>query len=67
MPIVVHPPSPTGGRRVVACGQIFGTAHADRDVIEFLRLAGLPDAEQLLDDSAWVTWRGGWVHRYEAA
>ncbi|MEU1155743.1 hypothetical protein ABZ369_22380 [Streptomyces sp. NPDC005918] len=66
-PIVVHPPSRTGGRRVTVRGQILGLAHSDRDVIEFLRRAGLPDAEQLLDDPAWVTWRGGRAHHYEAA
>ncbi|MFJ9037442.1 hypothetical protein ACIRF8_12745 [Streptomyces sp. NPDC102406] len=66
-PIAVHPPSPTGGRRVTARNQILGLAHSDRDVVEFLRRAGLPDAEQLLDDPAWVTWRGGHAHHYEAA
>ncbi|MFF3643407.1 hypothetical protein [Streptomyces sp. NPDC002564] len=66
-PIVVHPPSRTGGRRVVARGHILGLAHSDADVIEFLRRAGLDDAEQLLDDPAWVTWRGGRAHHYEAA
>lgn len=49
-PIVVHPPSPTGGRRVTAHGAILGLAYSDQDVIEFLRRAGLPDAEDLLDD-----------------
>ncbi|GAA3083202.1 hypothetical protein ACFQ0X_21975 [Streptomyces rectiviolaceus] len=51
-PIVVHPPSRTGGRRVTARGEIFGLAHSDADVIEFLRRAGLPDSEGLLDDPA---------------
>lgn len=66
-PIVVHPPSPTGGRRVTARGQILGLAHSDRDVVEFLRRAGLPDGEALLDDPAWVLWRGGRAHHYGAA
>ncbi len=44
-PIVVHPPLGTGGRRVTARGQILGLAHSDADVVEFLRRAGLPDAE----------------------
>lgn len=48
-------------------GQILGLAHSDSDVIEFLRLSGLPDAEQLLDDPAWAQWRGGRAHDYEAA
>ncbi|WP_024756080.1 hypothetical protein [Streptomyces exfoliatus] len=67
-PIVVHPPSPSGGRRVtVRQGGILGLAHRDADVIEFLRRAGLPDAEALLDDPHWVEWRGGSAHEYEAA
>ncbi|MFF7341742.1 hypothetical protein ACFZAT_31060 [Streptomyces sp. NPDC008163] len=66
-PIVIHRPSATGGRRVTIRGQIVGLAHDDVDVVEFLRRAGLPDAEQLLDDPSWVQWRGGRAHRYEAA
>ncbi|MGZ2361712.1 hypothetical protein LRE75_34400 [Streptomyces sp. 372A] len=66
-PIVIHRPSATGGRRVTVRGQIAGLAHDDVDVVEFLRRAGLPDAEQLLDDPSWVQWRGGRAHRYEAA
>jgi hypothetical protein len=66
-PIVIHRPSPTGGRRVTVRGQIVGLAHRDRDVEEFLRRAGLPDAEQLLDDTGWVEWRGGRAHQYRAA
>ncbi|MER6240393.1 hypothetical protein ACI2K4_31360 [Micromonospora sp. NPDC050397] len=66
-PIVIHRPSATGGRRVTIRGQIAGLAHDDGDVVEFLRRAGLPDAEQLLDDASWVQWRGGRAHRYEAA
>ncbi|MFD7965963.1 hypothetical protein ACFV5J_34780 [Streptomyces zaomyceticus] len=66
-PIVVHQPSPTGGRRVTARGSILGLAHSDEDVVEFLRRAGLPDSEDLLDDPAWVTWRGGRAHEYKAA
>ncbi|MFD7781333.1 hypothetical protein [Streptomyces sp. NPDC059753] len=49
-PIVVHPPFGTGGRRMTVLGQVLGLAYADRDVIEFLRRAGLPDAEELPDD-----------------
>ncbi|MBP2579840.1 MULTISPECIES: hypothetical protein [unclassified Streptomyces] len=66
-PIVVHAPSPTGGRRVTVRGEILGLAHRDEDVVEFLRRAGLPEAQDLLDDPAWVTWRGSRPHRYEAA
>ncbi|MCX4450736.1 hypothetical protein [Streptomyces sp. NBC_01789] len=66
-PIVIHRPSPTGGRRVTIRDHIAGLAHDDHDVVEFLRRAGLPDAEQLLDQPEWVEWRGGRAHRYEAA
>ncbi|MFI8320583.1 hypothetical protein [Streptomyces sp. NPDC085529] len=67
-PIVVHPPSPGGGRRVtVRQGGILGLAYSDRDVVEFLRRAGLDDADALLDDPRWVEWRGGRAHDYEAA
>ena len=66
-PIVIHRPSPTGGRRVTIHGQIAGLAFDDHDVIEFLRRAGLPDADDLLDQSTWVEWRGGRAHHYEAA
>ncbi|MFD9851587.1 hypothetical protein ACFWXZ_04855 [[Kitasatospora] papulosa] len=48
-PIVIHQPSPTDGRRVTIQGQIAGLAHDDQDVTEFLRRAGLPDAERLPD------------------
>ncbi|WP_338693769.1 hypothetical protein V2W30_04240 [Streptomyces sp. Q6] len=66
-PIVVHPPLGTGGRRVTARGQILGLAQSDHDVVEFLRRAGLEAGEGLLDDPAWVKWRGGRAHHYEAA
>ncbi|MFI7890845.1 hypothetical protein ACIFUY_06230 [Streptomyces sp. CACIS-1.16CA] len=66
-PIVIHRPSPTGGRRVTIQGQIAGLAHTDADVVEFLRRAGLPDADDLLDQADWVEWRGGRAHHYEAA
>ncbi|MER5961495.1 hypothetical protein [Streptomyces sp. NPDC002057] len=67
-PIVVNPPSPSGGRRVTVRDHgILGLAHSDADVVEFLRRAGLEDADALLDDPAWVKWRGGRAHEYEAA
>lgn len=39
--------------------EILGLAYSDTDVLEFLRRVGLPDGERLLDDPAWVEWRGG--------
>ncbi|MFC8507463.1 hypothetical protein ACFU3J_32135 [Streptomyces sp. NPDC057411] len=66
-PIVVHRAVGTGGRRVTLRGHFLGLAYSDVDVVEFLRRAGLPDADALLDDPAWVTWRGGREHDYAAA
>ncbi|MFB7999985.1 hypothetical protein ACFC4G_45345 [Streptomyces sp. NPDC056002] len=65
--IIVHPPLGTGGRRVTVRGRILGLAYSDGDVLEFLRRAGLPDTEELLDNPSWVKWRGGRPHHYEAA
>ncbi|WP_030024870.1 hypothetical protein [Streptomyces monomycini] len=62
--IVIQEPSPTGGRRVRVDGEILGLAHSDMDTVEFLRRAGLPDSEALLDDPTWVEWRGGRPHDY---
>ncbi|MDX3772281.1 MULTISPECIES: hypothetical protein [unclassified Streptomyces] len=53
-PLVVHRASPTGGRRVTAYGHILGLAHDDHDLVEFLRRAGLPDAETIIDDPQMV-------------
>ncbi|MFB6784789.1 hypothetical protein ACFCX0_48020 [Streptomyces sp. NPDC056352] len=47
-------------------GAIVGLARDDRDLIEFLRWAGLDDAWDILDDPHWIEWRGGRAHRYEA-
>ncbi|MET7718267.1 hypothetical protein [Streptomyces sp. NPDC005407] len=63
-PIVVHRISQPGGRRVTVRDQIMGLAHSDRDLLEFLRQAGLPDADDLLDDPTWVEWVGGRAHEY---
>lgn len=67
-PIVVHPPSPNGGRRVTVRGEILGLAHSDSDLIEFLRRAGLEHAEAMLtDDTTMIEWRGGDPHQYGPA
>ncbi|MFB7228495.1 hypothetical protein ACFCY9_12335 [Streptomyces fimicarius] len=65
-PIVVHRPSSTGGRRVTVRGRILGLAFSDRDLTVFLAEAGLLDPELLLDDPAWVEWRGGRAHEWGA-
>ncbi|MEU5052103.1 hypothetical protein [Streptomyces sp. NPDC021096] len=46
---------------------ILGMAYSDADVVEFLRRAGLPDAEALLDDPDAVEWAGGRPHEWTAA
>lgn|GEM_PF-5803890 len=48
-------------------GENLGMAFSDEDLIEFLGRAGLPDAEDVLDDPSWVKWRGADAHHYEAA
>ncbi|GAA3494782.1 hypothetical protein GCM10019016_018820 [Streptomyces prasinosporus] len=63
----MHPPLGSGGRRVTVRGEIVGLANSDRDVVELLRRAGLPEGERLLDDPARVKWTGGRAHVYDAA
>ncbi|MFD6418576.1 hypothetical protein [Streptomyces sp. NPDC060194] len=60
IPIVVYPPSPEGGRRVRADGEVLGVARDTADVAEFLRRAGLEgvDAEDV-GRSPLIEWRGG--------
>lgn len=58
-PIVVHPPSPTGGRRVTVDGEILGLANSGADLLEFLRRAGLDPETVSLDDDDLIEWRGG--------
>ncbi|MFI5632226.1 hypothetical protein ACIA8E_23190 [Streptomyces sp. NPDC051664] len=71
VPVIVQQISVDGGRRVsVRSGgetHILGIAYSDVDVIEFLRRAGLNDPGLLLDDPAWVEWRGGRPHEWVAA
>ncbi|MFI1954821.1 hypothetical protein ACH437_23735 [Streptomyces xinghaiensis] len=57
VPVVVHPPSPSGGRRVSVGAEILGLAYGLRDVEEFLRRAGLEDVDAAT--SALIEWRGG--------
>ncbi|WP_421107038.1 hypothetical protein [Streptomyces sp. NEAU-S77] len=46
-PVVVHPPSPSGGRRVTIRGEIVGLAQGPADLLQFLRRAGAPEDAQL--------------------
>ncbi|MFE4873859.1 hypothetical protein [Streptomyces sp. NPDC056682] len=69
-PIVVHRPLACGGRHVTVHGQPIGLAHSDRDLVEFLRRAGIEetDAEAMVDgDSPEIEWQGGQAHRYATA
>ncbi|MEU8943600.1 MULTISPECIES: hypothetical protein [Streptomyces] len=57
--VVVHPPDAQGGRRVRADGEILGRALDPRDLLEFLRRAGLDPDSVRLDDPLLIEWRGG--------
>ncbi len=57
--VIVHPPSPTGGRRVRVDGEILGLAYSVRDVAEFLRRAGLELDAVEVERSELIDWRGG--------
>ncbi|GHD54786.1 hypothetical protein GCM10010335_69640 [Streptomyces galbus] len=71
VPIVVHRPSPSGGRRVTlhrnGHDEILGTAYSDQDLVVFLEHAGVADPEAVLDDTRWVEWRDGPAHVFSAA
>lgn len=56
--VIVHPPSPRGGRRVRVDGEILGLAHNVADVAEFLRRAGLEIDPAEVAGAPWVDWRG---------
>jgi hypothetical protein len=58
-PITVYQPSPSGGRRVRANGEILGLAHDTRDVAELLRQAGFGMDEKDVESSPLIDWRGG--------
>lgn len=58
-PVIVHPLSPDGGRRVTIRGEPVGTAYDLFDLLEFLRRAELPEADTAIDDPDLIEWRGG--------
>ncbi|MFJ8150476.1 hypothetical protein ACIQ6R_36395 [Streptomyces sp. NPDC096048] len=70
-PIVVHRPSPSGGRRVSVHlrgrDEILGTAYSDHDLVVFLEGAGIVDPEAVLDQPQWVEWRDRPAHDFGAA
>jgi hypothetical protein len=60
--IVVHPPSPAGGRRVTADsaeGTELGLARGVADLVVILRRAGFDPDQVRLDDPVLIEWRGG--------
>lgn len=60
--IVVHPPAPTGGRRITADsvdGEDLGFARGIADLVVILRRAGLDPDQVRLDDPVRIEWRGG--------
>ncbi|MFF7177319.1 hypothetical protein [Streptomyces sp. NPDC008121] len=58
-PVVVHPPSGTGGRRVHADGRILGLAESVADVADLLAAIGLELGPDEVADSPMIEWRGG--------
>ncbi|MER5374792.1 hypothetical protein [Streptomyces sp. NPDC002553] len=59
-PVVVYPPAADGGRRVRVADQFLGMAYGLLDVAEFLRRAGIEDADETyVETSGLIEWRGG--------
>ncbi|MFE7856039.1 hypothetical protein [Streptomyces sp. NPDC057403] len=68
MPVTVYPPDEDGGRRVRVDGEILGRAYGLRDVAEFLRRAGLDDADEgYVAASGLIDWRGGGPDYWESS
>lgn len=65
-PIIVNLPSPTGGRRVRVNGEILGLAYNVRDLVEFLRRAGLEIEPEEVANSPLIDWRGVGPDRWTA-
>ncbi|OIJ62863.1 hypothetical protein [Streptomyces mangrovisoli] len=58
-PVVVHPPSPDGGREVTIKGKRAGIAYSLFDVMELVHGAGLPAHDTAVDDPHLIEWLGG--------
>lgn len=56
--VTVHPPAPSGGRRVRVDGEFLGLAHNVTDIAEFLRRAGLEIDPAEVAGAPWIDWRG---------
>ncbi|NGO71780.1 hypothetical protein [Streptomyces boncukensis] len=66
-PIVVHPPSASGERRVTAHTELLGLARSAQDVFALLLGVGLKEQEIQLDDPALIEWRGGGPEEWRPA
>jgi hypothetical protein len=61
-PVIVHPPSSGGGRRVTVHGRIAGLAHGRGELAELLRKALERDDEVIdLTAGGLIEWRGGGI------
>ncbi|MFG3493926.1 hypothetical protein [Streptomyces sp. NPDC047928] len=58
-PVIVYPPSETGGRRVRADGTILGLAHSIAELADMLAGVGLELGPDEVAASRLVEWRGG--------
>lgn len=67
LPVIVYPPSASGGRYVLAHGLIVGVAYSLRDVTELLRSAQVDDMEdEDVEVSMMIEWRGGGPEAWSA-
>ena len=58
--VIVYRLAEDGGRRVQIDGELSGRAFGLRDVVEFLRRAGLEDVDEVgVAGADWIEWRGG--------
>ncbi|KUM74100.1 hypothetical protein J7F01_01325 [Streptomyces sp. ISL-22] len=65
-PIVIYPPAEDGGRRVRVDDRFLGIAYGLLDIVEFLRLAGLEDVDDLwVRQSGLIEWRGSGPDEWE--
>ncbi|MGW7244291.1 hypothetical protein [Streptomyces sp. NPDC054804] len=64
-PVVVQPPSPSGGCRVRVDSVLLGVAQGPGDLVDFLRRAGLEIEPQEFADSLFVGWQGVGPGRWE--
>ncbi|MFH8802069.1 hypothetical protein ACH4F6_21085 [Streptomyces sp. NPDC017936] len=63
--VVVYPPAADGGRRVRVGDQFLGIAYGPLDVADFLRRAGVEDADEACArTSGPIEWRGGGPHAW---